>query len=83
MKRNGGDPIIDPRRVVDATIVGFVVFFSILLGDAVFAILLNDGIYLTESDIWHRFITALVGFFLTFFAQWARYRGLEVASGLK
>ena len=73
-----GKPIISVVHLIDAFIVGSVVFFSLLLGATLPGFVSSDPIYLTPSQVETRLITAGIGFCLTFFAQWARYRGVEL-----
>jgi hypothetical protein len=72
------DDIISLEHVVDAAIVAGVAFFAILLGDTVFALSTGNSIYLSVADVQARLITAGLAFGLTFCAQWARARGLEL-----
>lgn len=63
------------EHVVDAGLVAAIVFFAILLGD-----IYSTGFptYVTIEDLIARMPTAIIAFFLTFFAQWARARGIDV-----
>lgn len=83
MTEQDGRPVFKIVHVVDALIVGGIIFFSLLLGASIPAVLSGDIAYLTYSEVTNRFLTALVGFGLTFFAQWARYRGIQVISILE
>lgn len=78
MNRQEGEPLIDKRHILDALIVAFVVFFSVLLGD----IVLTGDFYLTTPEIFRRLPTAGIAFGLTFMAQWARARGLDARDWL-
>lgn len=74
-----GRPIVKLQHVVDAALVAFVVFFSILLGDVTYTIFLTPSTeYITASDVATRGLTAGIAFGLTFFVQWARARGLAL-----
>lgn len=79
MSENGdGKPHFKLVHVMDALIVGGIVFFSTLLGGALPAIISGSSIYLSASQVASRLVTAFLAFGLTFFAQWARYRGIKV-----
>jgi hypothetical protein len=75
---DAGRPLVKPVHVVDAFIVAGVIFFSLLLGTSIPALIAGQSAYISPTDIQNRFYTAVIAFFLTFFAQWARYRGLKV-----
>lgn len=79
MGRDGG-PIIHTEHIVDAGLVAAIVFFAVILGD-----LLVTGFptYLSVQDIASRLPTALIAFFLTFFFQWARARGIDVLGSIR
>lgn len=77
-----GNPILHPVHLVDATIVGGIVFFSVLLGQSVLAVVTGQGPYLSIEDVYRRLLTAGLGFGLTFLAQWARYRGIQLIISL-
>jgi hypothetical protein len=68
-------------HVIDATIVGFIVFFSVLLGQSVSTVFTGGTIYIGFEEAIDRLLTAAIGFGLTFFMQWARYRGIEILGG--
>ena len=78
-----GKPRFKLVHIVDATIVGFIVFFSVLLGQSVPIIFSGEAIYLTVDQVLRRMITAGIGFALTFFMQWARYRGIQIKGGFR
>lgn len=80
MTEQDGEPLIEPVHLVDATIVAGVVFFSLLLGDAIPALLVSEGAYITAQDILRRLPTAAIAFGLVTLAQWARYRGVQLRS---
>jgi hypothetical protein len=76
MGRNG-DPLVRVQHLIDAGIVSAIVFFAVLLGDAIVAFRNGGTLYLTASDVRSRMVTAGLAFGLTFFFQWARARGLD------
>ena len=76
-----GEQLIRWQHVLDAILVAFIVFFAVILGDVVITIP-NGGVYLSVADIVQRIPTAIMAFFLTFFAQWGRARGLDVRDWL-
>lgn len=82
MTDKDGQPLIEPVHLVDAAIVAAIVFFSLLLGDAVPAILTGRGAYVTLADIYRRLPTAAIAFGLVLFSQWARYRGIQLREAL-
>ena len=73
---------IRPEHVIDAAIVGAIVFFSIILGDALLSWSAGEPLYLDLGEILLRTPTAVVAFLLTFFAQIARARGIELKDTL-
>jgi len=78
MSINGDGPLIRLEHVVDAALVAAIVFFAILLGDSLLVFLNGDGLYLETGDLFQRSITAAIGGAMTFFAQWARARGIQI-----
>jgi len=84
MSTNGDpDPLVRVQHLVDAVIVGCIVLFAVVLGDVAFALWNGSPAYLSPGEIARRLPTALVAFFLTFFAQWGRARGLDVLAALE
>lgn len=78
MTENGeGKPIVEVGHVLDAFIVAMIVFLSVLGGDALMNIASGETILLTVNDVAQRLVTAGLAFGLTFFFQWARYRGIK------
>lgn len=78
MTDEDGTPLIEKRHVLDAGIVAAIAFFSLLGGDVLLgAVIVGEGT-VTLADVQARLITAGLAFGLTFFAQWARYRGIEI-----
>jgi hypothetical protein len=73
-----GSPVVHLEHVVDAVIVAALAFFVVLAGDVVPAILAGEGARLTAQQIAARIPLAVAMFGLTFFAQWARARGIEL-----
>lgn len=83
MTENGeGKPIVEPTHVLDAFIVAGIVFFSVLIGDALINIYIGNSVLVTVQDVAQRLVTAGLAFGLTFLVQWARYRGIKHISGL-
>lgn len=81
MTENGEErPIIEPGHVLDAFIVAGIVFFSVLGGDAVISITGGEQVLLTVNQVVSRAITGVIAFGMTFFAQWARYRGIKLST---
>lgn len=78
-----GKPRFKLVHIVDATIVGFIVFFSVLLGQSLPIIFAGEAVYLTIDQVFRRVLTAGIGFALTFFMQWARYRGIQIKGGFR
>lgn len=65
-------------HVVDALLVGFLVFFAVILGDLLPRLLAGKFAYLTINEITARLPTAGIAFGLTFVFQWLRARGVDV-----
>ncbi|MFC7253725.1 hypothetical protein [Haloplanus litoreus] len=82
MTDSDGRPLFEPVHLVDAAIVAAIVFFSLLLGDAVPAILTGQGAYVSPADIYQRLPTAAIAFGLVLCSQWARYRGIQLREAL-
>lgn len=77
MSSKDGKPLVKIVHVVDALIVGGIVFISLLLGATVPQLFAGNIEYIGYAEIRARFLTALLAFGLTFLAQWARYRGIQ------
>lgn len=71
-------PLVSARHVIDAFVVAAIVFFAVLLGDALLVWWNGGQTYLTAPQVEARVLTAGIAFGLTFFFQWARSRGLDV-----
>lgn len=79
MAENGdGKPLVKPEHLIDAGIVAGIVFFSVLVGDALMGVAAGNVVLLTAEQVAQRLVTAGLAFGLTFFAQWARYRGIKL-----
>ena len=65
-------------HVVDALLVGLLVFFAVILGDLLPSLLAGEFAYLTVAEITARVPTAAIGFGLVFVFQWLRARGVDV-----
>jgi len=72
------DELIRFEHVVDAVLVGLLVFFAVILGDAITSLASGTFVYLTIDEILARMPTGLVAFGLTFVFQWLRARGIDV-----
>lgn len=84
MSENGdGKPLYKVVHIVDALIVGGIVFFSLLLGASMPQLLSGGAVYIGIGEVADRLVTALLAFGLTFFAQWARYRGIKIMKVFK
>lgn len=70
-------------HVVDALLVGLLVFFAVILGDLLPALLTGEFAYLTVEQIVARVPTAAIGFGLVFVFQWARARGIDVLAAYR
>lgn len=70
-------------HVVDALLVGLLVFFAVILGDLLPSLLAGDFAYLTVEQITKRVPTAGIAFGLTFVFQWLRARGIDVLAAYK
>jgi hypothetical protein len=70
-------------HVVDALLVGLLVFFAVILGDLLPSLLTGEFAYLTVSQITARVPTAGIAFGLTFVFQWLRARGIDVLAAYK
>lgn len=81
MGRNG-DPLVETKHLIDAALVGLLVFFSVILGDLLPALANGQVAYLTIDEIIRRTPTGLVAFGLTFVFQWLRARGIDVLEKL-
>lgn len=78
MSENGeGKPLFKTVHIIDALIVGTIVFFSLLLGASLPQLFSGGQIYVGVTQVANRLLTAFLAFGLTFFAQWARYRGIK------
>lgn len=77
MGRNG-ETLIRTEHIIDAALVGLLVFFAVILGDVLTAFLAGNPAYLTVDEIAARTPTGLVAFGLTFVFQWLRARGIDV-----
>ena len=73
-----GDGLFRVVHILDATIVGAIVFFAILLSETVPQLLAGQGAYVTPEEVVARLTTAFIAFALTFVAQWARFRGIKM-----
>lgn len=83
MTENGdGNPEFKLVHLVDALIVGGIAFFTMLIGAELPAIVLGQESYVTMQEVMSRAVTASIAFALTFLAQWARYRGIQIRSVL-
>lgn len=79
MSENGdGKPLFKTVHIVDALIVGGIVFFSLLLGASLPQLFSGGVVYVGIGEVANRLVTAILAFGLTFFAQWARYRGIKI-----
>lgn len=78
MTDKNGRPLVKPKHVVDAFIVSMITFFSLLLGTAIPEFITGEVAYITIEMLYSRLLTAGLAFGLTFFAQWARYRGILI-----
>jgi hypothetical protein len=78
MSEDEGAPIVKPVHLIDASIVASIVFFSTLLGDMAVGIYMGGTAYISWQEIMVRSPTGLIAFALTFFAQWAKYRGIQL-----
>jgi hypothetical protein len=67
-------------HVVDALLVGLLVFFAVILGDLLPGLFAGDFAYLTVSEITARVPTAAIAFMLVFVFQWARARGIDIVN---
>lgn len=65
-------------HVVDALLVGLLVFFAVILGDLLPSLIAGEFAYLTVAEITARIPTAGIAFGLTFVFQWLRARGVDV-----
>ena len=72
------EPLIRIEHLIVALIVGVIVFCSVLLGDVVVALSAGQPAYVPPSELLARSPTGAVAFLLTFMAQWARARGIEL-----
>jgi hypothetical protein len=70
-------------HVVDALLVGLLVFFAVILGDLLPSLLAGEFAYLTIAEITQRIPTAAIAFGLTFVFQWLRARGIDVLAAYK
>jgi len=70
-------------HVVDALLVGLLVFFAVILGDLLPGLFAGDFAYLTVAEITARVPTAAIAFGLTFVFQWLRARGVDVLAAYK
>lgn len=82
MTSKDGKPLVKTVHIVDAMIVGGIVFFSLLLGASIPGLIAGEAKYLGLQEITNRLVTAFLAFCLTFLAQWARYRGVQMLSVL-
>jgi len=73
-----GEPLVQARHLIDAVLVGLLVFFAVILGDALTALAQGRFVYLSGAEIAARTPTGLVAFGLTFVFQFLRARGLDV-----
>jgi hypothetical protein len=67
-------------HVVDALLVGLLVFFAVILGDLLPGLFAGDFAYLTVAEIVARVPTAAIAFMLVFLFQWARARGIDIVN---
>jgi hypothetical protein len=74
---NRDEPLIRPKRLLNAVIVGFIPFFTILVGNDLIFWIGGASVYVTTNDIAIRLPTAVLAFWLTFFVQWGRTRGID------
>lgn len=74
---SNGDSLINAEHIVDALIVAGIASLALLLGANLLAIVTSDS-YVSIQDVQTRFLTAVLAFGLTFLAQWARYRGIQI-----
>lgn len=77
MAEDDDRPFVEPTHILDALIVACIVFFSVIGGDVVYQVLAGGGVYIEVTDVISRLVTAMIAFFMVFFAQWARYRGIK------
>lgn len=77
MTSKDGKPLVKVVHIVDALIVGGIVFISLLLGSTLPEIFAGNVEYISYVELRARFLTASLAFGLTFLAQWARYRGIQ------
>ena len=78
MSSDPDEPLVRIEHLIDALIVGVIVFCSVLLGDVVVALSAGHPAYVPPSELLARSPTGAVAFLLTFMAQWARARGIEL-----
>jgi hypothetical protein len=78
MTDTNGRPLVKTTHVVDAFIVAAITFFSLLLGTSIPEVIMGHTSYVTPTTVQDRIWTAGLAFGLTFFAQWARYRGVLI-----
>jgi len=75
---NDGDGLVNLAQVIDALLVGLLVFFAVILGDLIPAYLTGNPTYLTTAEIVARMPTGIIAMGLAFIFQWLRARGIDV-----
>ena len=78
-----GTTHFEVTHVIDAGLVGALVFFAVVLGDVLTGLAAGNFVYLSTSDILARLPTAAVAFGLTFVFQWARARGIDILAAYR
>jgi len=73
-----GEPLVQARHLIDAVLVGLLVFFAVILGDALTALAQGRFVYLSGAEIAARTPTGIIACLLAFVFQWIRARGLDV-----
>lgn len=77
------DHAIHLAHLIDALLVGLLVFFAVILGDLLPGLLTGKFVYLTPAEIIARIPTAGIAFGLTFVFQWLRARGIDVLAAYR
>lgn len=78
MGANGDDGLVDGQRVIDAFLVGLIVFSATFVMDVWPTLFTVQPLYLSASDFLTRLPTALMGALFAFAFQWARARGIKL-----
>lgn len=81
----GGDDeqLIRAEHVIDAALIGLLVYCAVILGDILPALFAGQGTYLTWADISVRTPTGVIGGVLAFVFQWLRARGIDVIAAYR